>query len=85
VNHRKYQKPPMAAEKIGVTLGCLANWRWKGIGPPYYVINNMIRYADDEVDAWIAAGRQSTSDEIGPSAPQLTAAPAAPRPRAAAK
>ncbi len=67
MDHRKYLKPASAAEKIGVTPGTLANWRWKAIGPPYYAIGGMIRYADDELDAWVAAGRQSTADTISPS------------------
>jgi hypothetical protein len=66
VDHpRKYLKPTAAAEKIGVTTGTLANWRWRSVGPPYYAIGAMIRYAENEVDAWIAAGRQSTADDPG--------------------
>jgi hypothetical protein len=64
-DHRKYLKPADAAKKIDVTVGTLANWRWKEIGPPFYAIGAMIRYADDEIDTWIAAGRQSRGDEIG--------------------
>jgi hypothetical protein len=65
---RTYLKPANAAEKIGnVTVGTLANWRWKDVGPPYYRVGGLILYADDEVDAWIAAGRQSTGDAISAS------------------
>jgi hypothetical protein len=60
---KKYLKPADAAEKIGVTTGTLANWRWKRVGPPFYAVGAMIRYADDEVDAFVAAGRQSTADD----------------------
>jgi hypothetical protein len=68
VDHpRNYLKPATAAEKIGVTIGTLANWRWKGIGPAFYAVSGMIRYADDEIDAWITAGRQSAGGAIGPS------------------
>ena len=65
---RKYLKPAAAAEKIGVTIGTLANWRWKGIGPAYYAIGGMIRYADDEIDTWIASGRQAVGGDRSPSA-----------------
>lgn len=65
--HRKYLKPAAAAEKIGITPGTLANWRWKAIGPNYFLVNNMIRYADDELEAWIAAGRITTADDPEPS------------------
>ncbi len=69
MDHRRYLKPAKAAEKIGnVTVGTLANWRWKEVGPPYYRVAGLILYADDEIDAWIAAGRQSTADEISASA-----------------
>jgi hypothetical protein len=62
VDHpRKYLKPAPAAEKIGVTPETLANWRWKQIGPPYYRVQGLILYRDDEIDAWVAAGRQSTA------------------------
>jgi hypothetical protein len=61
MDHRRYLKPSAAAEKLGVTIGTLGNWRWKGIGPAYYAVGGLIRYADDELDAWLAAGRQSTA------------------------
>jgi hypothetical protein len=68
VDHpRKYLKPAVAAEKLSVTEGTLANWRWKGIGPVYYAIGSMVRYADADIDAWIAAGRQLASDSTGSS------------------
>ena len=66
MDHRKYLKPTDAAKKIDVTVGTLANWRWKGFGPVYYSIGGMIRYADDEIDAWIAAGRRPMKGEISP-------------------
>ena len=68
MDHRKYLKPADAAEKIGVTVGTLANWRWRGTGPAYYQVGGIIRYADDEIDGWMAAGRQVTADDIGANA-----------------
>ena len=68
MDHRRYLKPAKAAEKIGVTVPTMANWRWKEVGPPFYRIGGLILYADDEIDAWIAAGRQSTGDPISASA-----------------
>jgi hypothetical protein len=67
MNHRTYLKPVAAAEKIGVTVGTLANWRWKGFGPAYYAIGGMIRYADEEIDTWIATGRQAVGTDRGRS------------------
>jgi hypothetical protein len=43
----------------------MANWRWKEVGPPFYRVGGLILYEDREIDAWIAAGRQSTGDAIG--------------------
>jgi hypothetical protein len=63
---RKYLKPAQTAKKLEVTVGTLANWRYRKIGPPYYTPGgNMVRYADDELDRWIAASRQDT---VGPNA-----------------
>jgi hypothetical protein len=59
---------------MSVTPGTLANWRWKSIGPPYYAVGTIILYADDELDAWVAAGRQSTADDPGASAAEMAAA-----------
>jgi hypothetical protein len=66
VGHRRYLKPKNAAEKIGVSVDTMANWRWKQVGPPFYRVGGLILYADDEIDAWITAGRQST-DAIAPN------------------
>jgi hypothetical protein len=42
MHHRKYLKPGKAAEKIdNVTVGTLANWRWKEMGPPYYRVRRV--------------------------------------------
>ena len=68
MDHRKYLKPAAAAEKIGITIGTLANWRWRGVGPTYYQVGGLIRYADDEVDAFMAAGRQATPDDVSAKA-----------------
>jgi hypothetical protein len=65
---RKYLKSADAAKKIGVATGTLANWRWKKVGPPYYVVGGMVRYADDELDGYVTAGRQTTADDPGADA-----------------
>jgi hypothetical protein len=67
VDHRKYLKPTNAAEKLGVTVGTMANWRWKQTGPAFYRVGGLILYADDEIDAWVTAGRQSTVDGTTPN------------------
>ncbi len=44
----------------------LANWRWRGCGPPYLKINGAVRYDPEAVRAWVASQTQtSTSDRRG--------------------
>jgi predicted DNA-binding transcriptional regulator AlpA len=66
VDHRTYLRPPKVADKLGVTIGTLANWRTKQIGPPHYRVGGLVLYANDEIDDWVAAGRQSTGDATAP-------------------
>ena len=54
---RRYIKEADAAKKLDVAEGTLANWRWKGKGPPYYRMGNMVRYEVGELDRWVAAGK----------------------------
>jgi hypothetical protein len=61
-------RPSKAAAKLSVTIGTLANWRTKQIGPPFYRVGGLVLYADDEVDRWIASGRQSMSHSADPIA-----------------
>ncbi len=68
MDHRIFLRPAKVADKLGVTIGTLANWRTKQIGPPDYRVGGLVLYADDEIDHWVAAGRQSTCDDAGPSA-----------------
>jgi hypothetical protein len=62
MGHRRYLRPADAAQKIDVTVGTLANWRWKGVGPADYAIGGLIRYADDEVEGWLKAGWRPVCD-----------------------
>jgi hypothetical protein len=64
MDHRKYLKPLKAAEKIGVTVATMANWRWQQKGPPFYRVRGLILYCEEEIDGWITAGRQSTTDAV---------------------
>ena len=41
-----------AADEIGVTPGTLANWRWRGHGPPYLKIGRKVTYLRNDVDRW---------------------------------
>lgn len=35
-----------------VSVGTLANWRFKGVGPNYVKIGKAVLYAESDLDAW---------------------------------
>jgi hypothetical protein len=48
---------------LKVSEQTLANWRWRGCGPPYEKLNGVVRYDPQAVREWAAAQTQtSTSD-----------------------
>ena len=53
--------PKEAAEILLVTASNLAQWRYFGMGPPYYRLgeskNARVRYRAHEVEDWLAAQR----------------------------
>lgn len=51
------------ARFLHISEQTLANWRWRGCGPPYLKINGAVRYDPEAVRAWAASQTQtSTSD-----------------------
>jgi predicted DNA-binding transcriptional regulator AlpA/DNA-binding XRE family transcriptional regulator len=62
-----YLSVRQAADKAGVSVGTLANWRVmnnKGIavGPKWFKLTpQIVRYAESDVDSWIEAQRQGAS------------------------
>ncbi len=59
---RTYLRPPKVADKLGVSIGTLANWRTKRIGPPFYKKGDLILYRDDEIDAWVRASARMAAE-----------------------
>ena len=52
-----------AAQFLGVSVRTLQNWRRKGIGPKWYKVGRLVRYARaDLYDFLRYARRRSTSD-----------------------
>lgn len=47
-----------AAEILGVTPSALRTMRKEGRGPGYFKVEKSIRYAEDEVEAFLQAGRR---------------------------
>ena len=40
------------ARELQVSVGTLADWAWKGIGPRYVKFRNIARYPRSELEAW---------------------------------
>lgn len=43
-----------AAEKLGVAVQTLANWRWNNEGPRYTRTGRRIKYRPSDLDAYLA-------------------------------
>ncbi|MGW3571658.1 helix-turn-helix transcriptional regulator [Streptomyces sp. NPDC000941] len=50
--------PRQLAHELGVSVGTLANWRWREEGPRYVKLgsgrSSPVRYRREDVDAWKA-------------------------------
>ena len=46
--------PQQAASRLGVTLGCMVDWRYKRVGPPVVKLGKLCRYPADLLERWIA-------------------------------
>ena len=55
-----------AARILGLSVKTLRRWRWAGKGPSYRKLGRAVRYAPDDIEAYVAAARRtSTSDNGG--------------------
>jgi len=43
------------ADFLRLSEQTLANWRWRGCGPPYLKINGAVRYDPEAVRTWAAS------------------------------
>ncbi len=53
------------AERLGITKGTLANWRWRHYGPPFLRIGGRIEYRQIDVDEWRDAQREDPAEAAG--------------------
>lgn len=53
----------VAAAEVGCTVANIRAMRHKGNGPPFYKINRMVRYDLNEVKAWLAAKRVTSTSQ----------------------
>jgi excisionase family DNA binding protein len=62
-----------AAQHLGLSVRTLQKWRVRGGGPPYHKLGRAVRYSADDLDAFIEAGRRTSTSDPGPTpAPQPT-------------
>jgi hypothetical protein len=66
--------PQDAAAYLRVAVRTLSNWRSQGGGPPYLKIRGLIRYRQDELEAWVQAQHRAHTNDPGP--PVAPASPA---------
>jgi predicted site-specific integrase-resolvase len=48
----KFFKPSDLAERYGLSVRTLANWRHRGEGPKFVKINGRVRYLESDVKAY---------------------------------
>lgn len=48
-----WQSPEEIADELGIPVGTVYQWRYKGTGPPGYKIGRHVRYRRSDVDAWL--------------------------------
>jgi hypothetical protein len=58
--------PEVAARALGITVKTLANWRCLGTkGLSFVRVGGRIMYRQNEVDAFILAGKRSSTSDVG--------------------
>jgi predicted DNA-binding transcriptional regulator AlpA len=61
-NYDERLSPKQAADRIGVSLGTLWNWRKRKVGPPFLTLVNRIVYRRSDIDAWEERNRVECGD-----------------------
>jgi predicted DNA-binding transcriptional regulator AlpA len=51
------------AAKLGCSMRSIEQYRQKGIGPKFLKINGMIRYREEDVDAFLADAERASTKE----------------------
>jgi excisionase family DNA binding protein len=53
------------AALLGLRRRTLQGWRHRGGGPPYVRIGGAVRYAPEDVRAWLDAQRRTSTSDSG--------------------
>ena len=63
--HAKLLKETEAAAILNLEVTTLRRWRWAGKGPRFVKIGGAVRYDPADLDAYIEAGRRSSTSDPG--------------------
>lgn len=58
---QEYFSDKEIANKTGIAVKTLRNWRSLGIGPPFFKIESCVRYKADDVEAYLNSKRIETN------------------------
>jgi len=46
--------PKQVAERLGLSVNTLIDWRWRRVGPPWTKISSKcVRYIEEELERWV--------------------------------
>lgn len=62
-NHPYVLNAAQAAERLGLSVSTLAKMRLYGNGPSYSKLGRRVVYRPEDLEAWIAANRFSSTSE----------------------
>jgi predicted DNA-binding transcriptional regulator AlpA len=52
------------ADRLGLSVNTLVDWRWRRIGPPVTKISSKcVRYIEEDFERWVREQIQNTPDE----------------------
>jgi len=55
---KQFYKDTAVAERLGVGLSTVRRWRVEGVGPPYHKFAGAVRYAEEDILAYLEACQQ---------------------------
>lgn len=53
--------PPELAQRLGITVGCLAKWRLVGEGPAFLRVGRRIQYDPRDISKWLDRRRRAST------------------------
>ena len=59
---KKHLPPFEVAEQLGVPVATLVDWRYKKKGPRFIKVGRLVRYAQEDIDAYVDAQRVETAN-----------------------